>query len=209
MHSFKCDGAIIYGPKIRNLLITTFVINLSNLIGICVIQQNIVSLVLSWILVDYFLYRSALSDPGILPRQPRHQMSKIKQKRKLIFNGNKSHLVEMKYCTTCHIIRPMGCSSQSDHRTVHCSQCDCCVQEFDHHCPWISNCIGKHNYFSFFMFISILAINIVLHLYSTSLSIAQNGASWYAVMFLVYLLPYLSGISYLLIYHCYYSIYRN
>ncbi|VFQ95997.1 unnamed protein product [Cuscuta campestris] len=47
-------------------------------------------------------------------------------------------------------------------RAKHCSTCDRCVEQFDHHCPWVSNCIGKKNKWDFFIFLVLEVLSMLI-----------------------------------------------
>jgi len=107
------------------------------------------------VLTSVLLVLVATSNPGYIPRAP-----------ELVSTGSGSEgslgsapipevtrremgisgaVVSVKYCRTCHIFRPP--------RASHCPKCDMCVERFDHHCPWLGNCVGKRNYARFFAFV--------------------------------------------------------
>ena len=45
--------------------------------------------------------------------------------------------------------------------TKHCLICDDCFEEFDHHCFWVDNCIGKNNFGLFFTFLFLMNLNTI------------------------------------------------
>ena len=46
-------------------------------------------------------------------------------------------------------------------RAHHCSMCDSCTLRFDHHCPYINNCVGLNNYRNYFLTVLYINISIV------------------------------------------------
>ena len=47
----------------------------------------------------------------------------------------------------------------------HCYSCNKCIHDYDHHCNWINNCIGKKSFHYFSLFITILLINSTYKFY--------------------------------------------
>jgi len=108
---------------------------------------------------------TALMDPGIIPRDNRMktQLDKNPFSRVATKAVNiKGNSTKLKFCDTCSIFRPP--------RSTHCSVCNNCVRRFDHHCPWIGNCIGERNYNYFLWFVMSVSL---LTVYATVVCIVE------------------------------------
>jgi palmitoyltransferase ZDHHC9/14/18 len=121
------------------------------------------------------MLNTAYSDPGFLPRSTKQELEYIQRKRKrfepyvtVSYNGKD---VDCHWCSTCMHYKPP--------KVHHCRSCNNCVcrefnlsiynalitecmsslisvfvpisARFDHHCPFVGNCIGQRNYVSFIL----------------------------------------------------------
>ncbi|CAN1337794.1 Probable protein S-acyltransferase 3 [Linum perenne] len=167
-NKFLCGGRLVFGPDAASLFLTSFLIG-GPAITFCFKMLLMIGkdpafnypvLVGGWVLLvmDFaFLFMTSSRDPGIIPRNskpPEMDESldltsmewvnnrlanyKLPRTKDVFING---YSVKVKFCETCLLYRPP--------RASHCSICNNCVQKFDHHCPWVGQCIALTTYENF------------------------------------------------------------
>lgn len=117
VRNFWCNGKLQTGPDTKNLIIVILLINGINAMSLgfswqayLFEEQNAFPLLFGLILVvliDFFMYKAATSDPGLIPKQVEDEhIQKFRGTFKNYLmvdglNGQKAYITRLKFCYSC------------------------------------------------------------------------------------------------------------
>ncbi|CAH1281682.1 unnamed protein product [Diabrotica balteata] len=146
----------------------------------CFIYWNVVMWI-CWIVANR-------KNPGYIPMNSESYHRSIKQ-IPMFDKWKKRNSILNRLCHTCRCLRPL--------RAKHCRICNRCVSYFDHHCPFIYNCVGLRNRTWFFLFVMSIAVNCSFTIYFAMYCIALEG---FGILYILGLLEafIFSGLGWIL-----------
>lgn len=169
-HYLCCKRRIYIGPKFYFGLLTEVYLIIYSLLffNFILIENNRKYTYFNYILHIFLLIILIIfdnlcifSNPGALPIQ-KNIVTNNKAINSIYINDSnnekdyfyyvKGVRFRIKFCSTCLLFRSIN--------TSHCRICNICINNFDHHCPWVGNCIGGLNYNYFIIFVLVLNIKI-------------------------------------------------
>jgi len=149
-NKFFCNGKLMFGSDFYFFLFTNCLYIVPTVVYFALVlpfmyepELCTVLMALVFIYSMINLWMAALTEPGIIRRNPPHVTPVLPP-------GAATGVYGWKLCETCNVYRPP--------RAKHCSACDNCVEAFDHHCPWVGNCVGKRNYRYFLRFVVAITV---------------------------------------------------
>ncbi|CAJ0958096.1 unnamed protein product, partial [Mesorhabditis belari] len=128
--------------------------------------------------VFYTLARISLGDPGRIKPNANKMDFLVEQIEKDALTY---------FCFSCYVNRP--------NHSKHCSVCDSCVRGFDHHCPWLAQCVTLSNMRLFLGFVtSVLVCSIIYGLACLLFIVAELRDSSFDLVLQRYCWIFLTGI---------------
>ncbi|KAF7660003.1 hypothetical protein LDENG_00290230 [Lucifuga dentata] len=134
------------------------------------LQQPILFFLL--VVLSVLLYFAvSLMDPGfVLSDTVKGIQGSNEEMEKMI---PQSSTPRLRRCGYCLLQQPM--------RAKHCQTCKHCVRRFDHHCPWIENCVGErnHRWFIVYLLVQLLALLWALFIALSGISSTITWNLWF------------------------------
>jgi palmitoyltransferase len=110
-------------------------------------------------LVFILYFTLSFSNPGIMANKTYKDLLDVVEKGEDLEN----------FCPYCIV--------KKKYKSLHCLVCQKCVDEFDHHCFWVGNCVGKNNYTLFFIFLIYVLLNTLFNVVLNIFFLATELAS--------------------------------
>ncbi|KAF3695360.1 putative palmitoyltransferase ZDHHC12 [Channa argus] len=116
-------------------------------------------------------YAVSLMDPGFVLTDTVKGVQGADEETEMMIP--QSSTPRLRRCGYCLLQQPM--------RAKHCKTCKHCVRRFDHHCPWIENCVGErnHRWFVIYLLVQLLALLWALHIALSGISPSITWQQWF------------------------------
>lgn len=138
-------------PYFASLLVMTiahgFLHYVAFLSGYSLLRDTAIGVLITAII--YFFFLSVTRSPSKCAR-----VSKTEVRDVVVKLARDNELNGANFCAACMARKPL--------RAKHCTICKTCVARFDHHCPWIMNCVGLHNHAVFIAGLASAVLGIAL-----------------------------------------------
>ncbi|KAM3746660.1 hypothetical protein ACB098_06G218100 [Castanea mollissima] len=115
-------------------------------------------------LLSWCYFKAVFEGPGFVPENWRPAVT---EEENLEAGGSSSTMTSSDHVAPDALVltwssdglerKPVGycphCQNGKPPRCHHCSICQRCILKMDHHCVWVVNCVGAHNYKFFLLFL--------------------------------------------------------
>mmetsp|Transcript_96280 Transcript_96280/g.277924 ORF Transcript_96280/g.277924 Transcript_96280/m.277924 type:complete len:363 (-) Transcript_96280:130-1218(-) len=138
-----------------------------------IIQGTIFNAITLMLLICYI--RCILVHPGEVPNEAPWLYTTSGSGEPSLLEAKKDG--KRRHCKWCGKYKPDRCH--------HCRICKTCILKMDHHCPWIYNCVGFHNYKYFFLllFYTMLDTHFIMWTMTESMVRAIDENAPFIMMF--------------------------
>ena len=199
---FFSKGKYCFHPKSIGLPISlTLIIYFSTHLTFIIYSQNIGNKIYVILAINiiflfleiFFILIVALTNPGAFYPNYKEDCTNSNDVKYLYCKINNEDFF-VKYCKTCHIAREL--------RVFHCKICNLCILRHDHHCPWLSTCIGFNNHkkflyliiITFYYFLNnLLNMFLILYLKNIFIIIFINGINFNIIILFLLLVSNIIG----------------